>query len=91
MIDKIKVGGITYSIVEQDFVEINGNRNYLGSCDYDNATINVLKELCDEKKEQVIVHELTHAIFHEAGYDEHDEDMVNRIGLMLHQVLKDNF
>jgi hypothetical protein len=26
----------------------------------------------------------------EAGYNDHDEDMVNRLGIILHQVLKDN-
>lgn len=43
------------------------------------------------KKEQTFVHELLHACFNEAGFNEQDEDMINRVGVMLYQVLKDNY
>lgn len=46
--------------------------------------------LCTDKRNQVIVHELTHAIFMEAGFEEQDEDMINRVGNVLFQVLSDN-
>jgi len=45
--------------------------------------------LSESRKEQTFVHELTHAIFYEAGVEEQDEDMINRVSLVLHQVLKD--
>lgn len=42
------------------------------------------------KKEQVLIHELLHACIAEAGFDEQDEDVVNRVSIVLYQVLKDN-
>ncbi|WP_273129975.1 hypothetical protein [Bacillus weihaiensis] len=88
--NKIKVAGIDYAVLLKNFIEINGDRNYQGSCSYVDSEIEVLDGLSEDKKEQTFIHELTHAIFHEAGFKEQDEDMVNRVGIVLYQVLKDN-
>ncbi|WOD61769.1 ImmA/IrrE family metallo-endopeptidase [Niallia taxi] len=88
--NKINVAGIDYSVHFVDFIEIDGNRNYQGSCSYQESEISVLNNLSKNRKEQVFVHELVHAIFNEAGFDAQDEDMVNRLGIVLYQVLKDN-
>jgi Zn-dependent peptidase ImmA (M78 family) len=88
--NEVKVAGITYKVSEKDYVEINVNKNCLGSCSYADSNIVILNSLSNTRKEQVFVHELVHAVLMEAGYDEHDEDMVNRIGIVLHQVLKEN-
>lgn len=87
---KVNVCGIEYDVIEKDFVEINHNRNYQGACSYSDGTIEVLKELQETRKEQVFCHELVHAMFNEAGFDEQDEDTVNRLGIVLYQVLKEN-
>lgn len=88
--DVVKVGGIDYKVVEVPYVEISGDKNYGGSCDYQKCEINLLESMTAERKSQVFVHELVHAILNEAGFDEHDEDLVNRTGIVLHQVLVDN-
>jgi len=87
---QIKVGGINYQVEEKETVAIGENKNYLGSCSYYDQKIEIKSDLGDERKEQVFIHELTHAIFNEAGYDEHDEDEINRVAIVLHQVLKEN-
>ncbi|WP_086348765.1 hypothetical protein [Candidatus Enterococcus clewellii] len=89
--DEIKVAGVTYQIKEVPVVEIERDKNFLGFCDHDNTEIHVLDELSDQRKDDVLFHELTHAIFFEAGYDDQDEDMINRVGKVFHQVIKDNF
>jgi Zn-dependent peptidase ImmA (M78 family) len=88
--NKVKVAGVEYQVKEVPFVEIEHNRNYQGACRYSESTIEILNSLSKDRKEQVFVHELLHAIFNEAGYNDHEEDMVNRLGIILHQVLKDN-
>ncbi|WP_221771569.1 hypothetical protein [Listeria booriae] len=89
--EQVKVTGVIYKVIESAFVESDNDKNCLGSCDYTTSTIELLETLSDSKKEQIFVHELTHAIFHEAGFECADEDMVNRIAIVLHQVLKDNW
>lgn len=86
----VKVAGVDYVVEYKDFIEINGNRNYQGACWYGESKIEIMNDLSETKKQQVFVHELVHAIFNEAGFDEQDEDTVNRIGIVLHQVLRDN-
>lgn len=87
---QIKVAGINYEVVEKPFVALGDDKNYLGACLYNEARIELLESLADDRKEDVLVHELTHAIFNEAGYDNHDEEMIDRVGKVLFQVLKDN-
>lgn len=88
---EIKVGGLTYDVVEEEhFSSSDDDRNLWGYCDYEKLIIKIRKSLSDQKKKQVLIHELTHAIFHEAGYKEQDEDMINRVSLILFQVIQDN-
>lgn len=90
MIDKLKVGGNNYDVLFTDVVELDGDKNYFGTCDYANNEIKVLNTLSLGRQYSVLIHELTHAIFHEAGYTDHEEDTVNRIAIVLSQVLLDN-
>lgn len=87
---KVKVAGIEYDVQHKDIVEIAGNRNYRGKCESNLGIIELANGMGKDVAEQVFVHELIHACLDQAGYDEHDEDMVNRLGIILHQVLKDN-
>lgn len=87
---RLNVAGITYDVKEEPFIEVDGNRNYQGACEYGKTEITILKDISSERKEDVFVHELTHAIFYEAGFEDQDEDMINRVGKVLHQVIKDN-
>lgn len=87
---KIKVGGVYYTIEEKPFIEIDGNKNYAGSCTYTKTRIELLETLSNDRKEQTFIHELMHAILNEAGYAEHDEDLVERISIVLHQVINEN-
>lgn len=88
--NKVKIAGIEYEVREKEYVEFNENANALGVCVYDKALIEVKSTMSNERKEEVFVHELFHAILNEAGFDEHDEDLVNRASKVLYQVLKDN-
>ena len=87
---EVLVAGTVYNVESKPYVEFNDNANALGCCTYDKATIEVKSEMSEERVEEVFVHELMHAIMYEAGYDEHDEDLVNRSAKVLYQVLKDN-
>ena len=87
---QVKVGGVKYTIEEKPFIDIAGGRDYQGCVRYAQSTIELLADLSDERKKDVLIHEITHAIFYEAGYEDQDEDVVNRVGKLLHQVLKDN-
>ncbi|WP_445506805.1 ImmA/IrrE family metallo-endopeptidase [Niallia sp. 03190] len=85
---KLKVAGIEYEVKEVPNMEEDYNQ--LGQIFYTRGIIKLDSQLSKERKEQCLIHELTHAIFFEAGYEEQDEDMINRVGIVLYQVLKDN-
>lgn len=95
MVDEIKVGGITYNVrITEDI------QGFLyGSCSDDRSEILISTHPSKSKQEQTLIHELVHAIFNEAGLTDEAEDgelyiaeeeLVNRIGIVLHQVLTDN-
>lgn len=85
----VKVGGIKYRVELAKHLPHEGEGFKWGECDYQAAKIRIWKELSEQKRRQTFVHELTHAIFHEAGIDDQDEDTVNRVGIVLDQVLND--
>ncbi|MGX7299090.1 hypothetical protein [Enterococcus gilvus] len=87
---EIKVGGILYHVQLVDHIPNEGEGFRWGECDYQEAKIRLWKELSDQKKHQTFVHELTHAIFHEAGIDDQDEEQINRVAIVLHEVFLDN-
>lgn len=91
MVEFIKVGGIYYEVV---FKELDADEGVqLGWCNYVKAKLEINNHNVSEQKQlQTIIHEMTHAIVHEAGlgFGEDEERVVNHLSLVLHQVLKDN-
>lgn len=85
---KVNVAGIEYDILE--FEEIDDDPGTLGTCLYQKSLIKIKNNISINRKEQTFVHELLHAIINESGYNEQDEDLVNRVSIVLYQVLKDN-
>ena len=86
--DKVKVGGLAYKVELID--DLEGESGEIGHIMYKKAKIGLDSNLEEQIHNQTFVHELTHAILMESGFSEHSEDMANRIGLVLYQVLKDN-
>lgn len=86
--NEVKVAGVTYTVeIQENLINVE---EAWGRIDFFNTHIRVDASLTEDRKKQSYIHELTHAIFLEAGFKEQEEDMINRIGLVLHQVLKDN-
>ena len=92
MLDKVKVGGICYNIEFKELESTDGGVQ-LGWCDYAKSKIEINNHnVSEQKQKQTVIHEMTHAIMHEAGvgFGDDEERVVNHIGLILHQVLQDN-
>ncbi len=63
---EIKVCGITYLVIVQEhFKAYDDERNLWGYCDYERQIIYVRESLSEERKRQVLIHELTHAMLQE--------------------------
>ena len=86
--NKVKIGGIEYEIREEDGMEMK--HDALGQIFYSKGHIQLEKDMPDDRKEQILIHEILHGIFYEAGYLEQEEEMITRVGTVLYQVLKDN-
>lgn len=85
--DKVKIGGIDYSIeIKNDLVGETGN---WGETNLKKTTIALDSNMSKQRTDQTLVHEIVHGIFEEAGFEQ-DEDKVNRLGIVLYQVLQDN-
>lgn len=88
MENTVKVGGVTYDVEIVD--DLHGSDGEWGCIKYKRALIQLDSGLEQQIHNQTFVHEMTHAMLVEAGYSDHEEDMANRLGLVLYQVLKDN-
>ncbi|MFI3632796.1 hypothetical protein [Streptococcus parauberis] len=85
--DKVKIGGIIYPIEVVD--DFTGNTGDWGEINFKKTRITLDSNLSEQRRSQTLVHEIVHGLFMEAGIKD-DEDTVNRLGIVLHQVLKDN-
>ncbi|WP_061564943.1 hypothetical protein [Heyndrickxia coagulans] len=89
----------TFRVGSNDYTieMVNGlvrRHDLAGQVGYDDNVIKIDDALCKSRMHEVMVHELTHAMFEEAGYADDDkigsEDEVNRLGKVLHGMLRDN-
>jgi hypothetical protein len=85
---KFRVGTIDYKVKETP--DLLRKHDLFGQVTYDDGLIEIEPLLSDQRKCNVIIHELLHAALFEAGYDEQDEEQVRRLGNVLTQVLRDN-
>ena len=85
--DDVKVGGIVYPIEIKD--DLAGHTENWGETNLKKTTIALDSNMSKQRTEQTLVHEIVHCIFEEAGLEQ-EEDKVNRLGIVLHQVLTDN-
>ncbi|AZU61046.1 hypothetical protein [Neobacillus mesonae] len=84
----IRVAGNDYTVdVNSQVNAINGQ---WGNCSYGDNRIQIAEGLCENRQHDVLVHEMMHAVMYEAGYDDHEEELVNRVSKVLYQVLRDN-
>lgn len=84
----VKVAGIDYKVEQVE--EIDNNPSHMGDVVYQKSLIRIKQGMSEDKKEQTLVHEILHACYEEAGIENQDEDTINRVGVILYQVLKDN-
>ncbi|EVY72567.1 TPA: hypothetical protein NJP82_001078 [Staphylococcus aureus] len=84
----INVCGVKYKIVQLE--DVDNNPSCLGLCIYKDSLIQLKRGLSFERKKQILIHELLHAMMYESGYEEHDEELVNNLSIVINQVISQN-
>lgn len=84
----IKIGGLIYKVEQTK--DLQGKDGDWGNISYKETTIHLDDNLTNQLTNQTLIHEITHGVLEEAGYEEQEEEMANRIGKVLYQVLLDN-
>lgn len=92
--DKVKIGGITYTIVQKqpdNDLQVSDS-TVDGEIDYQRQKINLNETFEKEYKEAVLMHEIVHGILYCMAESElrTNEKFVEGFAQVLYQVLKDN-
>ena len=92
MLKKFRVGGIDYDVSVKDLSHCDSPELIrLGNHNEADMKIEISDRLPRQKRNQTFVHEVLHAVVCESGaVIENEEDIVNQMGLVLYQVLRDN-
>lgn len=91
--DKVKVGGYWYEI--RKGYQFTEQADLLGQADHDGLVIRLSdkdatgRDMPEQKKEEVFIHEILHCIDAVYNSAKLDEEIVERIAEGLYQVLKD--
>ena len=95
----VRVGSVFYQVKTQDTPIVMNGAQCLGYCDFFNHIIMLDESMQDEQTmEQTFCHELVHALMFERKINleamglskAQMEDVVDNLGIALHQVLLDN-
>nr|DAK99896.1 MAG TPA: IrrE N-terminal-like domain [Caudoviricetes sp.]DAM53927.1 MAG TPA: IrrE N-terminal-like domain [Caudoviricetes sp.] len=88
--DKIKILGQTYNIIEKD---MKNEEVIFGEIEYLTNTIIINKEMQEEKKKITLLHEVLHAIFSQLRLDEkinESENLISSLAESLYMFLNEN-
>lgn len=82
----ITITGIPYKIEEVEMIKTSDK---IGQIDYLEQVIRIEKTLTDEKKKQVLLHEIIHGILEELGFGElnDNENLVQSIAASLSPII----
>ena len=88
---KIKIGALTYDVLRCDEVIVN-NEEVAGSVSPSLQQIKIQKDLGEDFKNLVLIHEIVHAIAHHAGRGDlyEDESVIECFANGFAQVMVDN-
>lgn len=88
---EIDILGVTYRVTEVEQVD---KTNYLvdGEIDYDKQTISIKKNISNERKNEILWHEIIHGICEHLRIEEiqKNEHLVQCLGNAIYQVQKRN-
>lgn len=86
----INILGLTYTIEEVE--QVDKNQRMFGEVDYVTQTIKIEKGLTKEKKVNVLIHEVLHAIFERLNFQKENENehLIDCLTLAIYQILNDN-
>jgi hypothetical protein len=89
MIDKVKIGAITYAITIDDTL---GDSGFAGQIRYQRCTIVINGDLKPQFAMQTLWHEVIHGIMTNAGipHEDQTEPLVNALAYGVLQVIVDN-
>lgn len=87
---EVKIGATKYKVANLKVIDSAAQGVVMGEVDYPKCLITLLGPLNRARKEETLIHEVLHAIFFEAGYLEHNEEMVDRLTPFLYSFIKEN-
>ena len=93
LIGVIAVAGINYAVhrmPSSEMIAENEGETLFGDVEYLSSTIRINEDASPTRQEQTLVHELVHAMMFEAGIEDQDENLVNRLDKVFYQFLKQN-
>jgi hypothetical protein len=90
MIEKILIGSINYVVEETSELRNDDDKRLLGNIDYDRQVIHLVDYMPQDKKREVLLHEVVHGILEHYCVEEQVEFDVDLISKGLAAVLVHN-
>lgn len=88
---QLKILGLNYDLREVECIE-HGTQD-IGRVDFINQAIYIKKDLHNDRKKIVLIHEILHAIFEQLGFTEENENeqFINSLAVAIYELLKNNY
>ena len=86
--EKIRILSCDYDVIEVD--HLSRSEHLMGQVDYVEQVIKLERDLKDDRKAEVLLHEVLHCVFFSLGDNDLEEAFLSRLSAALAQVLRDN-
>jgi hypothetical protein len=86
---KIKIGGLTFDVKQVAEIPGREEKEFSAIINFDDCEIFINKNINEQYKEVLLLHEIIHGVCAYSGLKE-EEEFVERLAYGLHQALKDN-
>lgn len=90
--DKVRIGGVDYTVIMEERIIDAEGRALRGQIDYNAAKIKLEPNVQDEQgKKQTLMHEIMHGIAKHFGLSIlDDEDVIDKLATGMYMVISDN-
>ena len=86
---KIKIGGLMFDVNQVAEIPGKAEKEFSAIINFDDCEIFINKNINEQYKEVLLLHEIIHGVCAYSGLKE-EEEFVERLAYGLHQALKDN-
>ena len=86
----VKIGALIYDICHIFKLEDHNGRELYGKITHGSTTIELDRDMGDQRKAVTLIHEILHSILDQAGINKHPEKILTALAFGIYEMIREN-